>query len=196
MRMEILPSPAEILHLPAVKAEIKRMAIQMAAEIVADKEALLFEPFFRSRQVAYEIKRLQLVTDQRKWMIYFQRFGCLICETTERIHAGCGMCARCYANTGNRLRQIHGEEIREQEARPARGRLRIDRMIPASAPCDGVHHTRYQRSTAQEQELFKRVADKLGLTYSHVRYVGVGLRRSDAVSAALEAEREKSHASD
>ena len=188
LRMELLPSPGEILRLPAMQTEIKRMAIQMAAEIVADKEALLFEPFFRSRQVAYELKRLQLVTDQRKWMIYFERFGCLVCETTERIHAGCGMCSRCYANIAQRLRQIHGEEIREQTARPARGRLRIDRMIPANAPLDGIHRTRYERSSEKEEELFKRVADKLGLTRDYVRCIAMGLRRSDDVSLALKAE--------
>lgn len=191
MKIEVLQSPAELMHMPAMRAEIKRLAVEMAAQIVADREAILFEPFFRNRQVAYELKRLLKVTDQRKWMIYFQRFGCLVCETTERIHGGCGMCARCYAVTGQRLRQIHGEQIREQESRPARGRLRLDRMIPESAPADGVHHTRYERCTEKELECIKRVAEKLGLTWEHVRCVAVGTRRSDAVAAALKAERDK-----
>src|SRR5262249_6516822 len=91
MKMEVLPSREYLGHIPAMRAEIIKLATQMAAEIVADKEALLYEPFFRSRQVAYELKRLQLVSDQRKWMIYFQRFGCLVCESMERIHVGCGM---------------------------------------------------------------------------------------------------------
>jgi len=67
----------------------------------------------------------------------------------------------------------------------------LDRMIPENAPADGIHHTRYERCTEKELECVKRVAEKLGLTRDHVRAVAVGIRRSDAVSAALKSEREK-----
>jgi hypothetical protein len=102
-----------------------KLAVEMAAQIVAEKERFLFEPFFRSRQVANEIKRLQNVSEQRTWHVYYERHGCMICETTERTHGGCGMCCRCYSNTLGRLKQIRGEQIREETARPARGRLRF-----------------------------------------------------------------------
>jgi hypothetical protein len=190
MRMEVLPSPAELARTPAMESEIRRLAVEMAAQIVAQKEQFLFEPFFRSRQVAYELKRLQTVSEQRTWQVYNARFGCLLCETTERIHMGCGMCNRCYQSTLQRLKQIRGEQIREEMARPARGRIRLDRMIPENAPVDGVHHTLYERSTEKERKLFQRVATQRGLTYDYVRCVGVGLRRNDAVSAALKKERE------
>jgi hypothetical protein len=58
---------------------------------------------------------------------------------------------------------------------------------------DGVHHTRYERSTKNELELFARVAKKLGLTQNYVRCVAVGIRRSEAVSDALKKEAEKNH---
>jgi hypothetical protein len=187
-RMEVLPSPQETLRAPADRAEVMKLAVEMAAQIVAEKERFLFEPFFRSRHVAYEIKRLQTVSEQRTWSVYYERFGCMICETMERIHGGCGMCCRCYANTLGRLKQIRGEQIRDETARPARGRLRLNRLLPEHAPIDGVHHTRYARSTKKELELFARVAKQLGLTQDYVRAVAVGSRRSDAISDALEKE--------
>src|SRR3954471_2141556 len=113
-KMEVLPPPQELARIPDMQAEINRRAVEMAAQIVAQKEQFMFEPFFRSRQVAYELKRLQTVSEQRTWKIFHQRFGCLICESMERIHCGCGMCGRCYSNTLGRLKQIRGEQIREE----------------------------------------------------------------------------------
>jgi len=189
-RMEVLPSPQEVLRAPAEEAEVMRRAVEIAARIAAEKDTFLFEPFFRSRKVAYELKRLQTVSEQRKWTLYFQRFGCLICETMERMHTANGMCSRCYANTFQRLKQIIGEAVSGETARPARGRLRLDRLLPASA-IPGLHHTRHERTTAKEHELFARVAEQLGLTPAYVKAVAVGNRRSDAVADALKKEAEK-----
>lgn len=191
MRMEVLPSPQELLRTPADKAALMRLAAELAAQMVAQKEQFLFEPFFRERQTAYALKRLQTVSEQQTWKIYYARFGCMICETTERIHGGCGMCSTCYCNNLQRLKQIRGEQIREETARPARGRLRLDRLIPENAPADGIHHTRYERCTEKELKVIARVAEQLGLTKHYVRAVAVGLRRSDAVSAALKKESER-----
>ena len=137
-----------------------------------------------------QIQRLRLptVSEQQKWTVYFQRFGCLICETMDRIHAGNGMCNRCHANTQNGLKQVLGELVRNQTAQPARGRLRLDRLLSPSHPMDGIHHTRYQRNTKDERELFDRVAKQLGFTYQYVRGIGVGLRSNATFAAALKAE--------
>ena len=186
--IEILPSPAEIARMPVLRAELDRLVEKRVAEILHARDEFMWEPFFRSRKIAYELKRLQTVSEQRKWSVYYQRFGCLRCDTMERIHVGNGCCDRCYPNTFNRLKQILGELIKEETAQPARGRLRLDRLLPATKANDGIHHTRYERSTEKERELFKRVADKLGLTQKYVRYVGVGLRRSDAVADAIREE--------
>lgn len=184
-KFELLPSPGEIAQMPVKRAELQRLVDERVAEILHARDEFMFEPFFRSRQIAYELKRLQTVPEQRKWTIYFQRFGCLACETTDRIHVANGMCNRCYANTFGRLKQILGELVRDQTARPTRGRLRLDRLLPPSHPMDGVHHTYNQRSTKNERELFDRAAKDLGLTYQYVRSVGVGLRTNAAVAAAL-----------
>lgn len=184
-KFELLPSPAELALAPVQRAELDRLVQKKVAEILHARDEFIFEPFFRSRQIAYELKRLQNVPEQRKWTIYFQRFGCLVCESMDRIHVGNGMCDRCHANTSSRLKQILGELVKDQVARPARGRLRIDRMLPAAQPFDGGHHTRHERSTKLERALFDRVAKDLGLTYQYVRSVGVGLRSNNAVAAAL-----------
>jgi hypothetical protein len=185
-RFELLPSPAEIARLPVQRAELDRLVQEKVAEILHARDEFMFEPFFRSRQIAYELKRLQTVTEQNKWQVYFQRFGCLRCGTRERIHVGAGCCDRCYPETYNRLKQIVGEQIKGEVAPLARGQLRVDRLLPPGAPLDGVHHTRYQRSTKAELELLTRVAEKLGLTAPYVRAVAVGIRRSaDSVTARL-----------
>jgi len=141
-RIELLPSPAEIARMPVERAELNRLVEQRVAEILHARDEFMFEPFFRSRQIACELKRLQTVKEQEKWQVYYQRFGCLRCDTTERIHVGNGMCDRCYPNTYGRLKQILGELVKGEFVRPARGQLRVDRMLPAGAACDGVHPTR------------------------------------------------------
>jgi len=86
---------------------------------MADRDALVFEPFFRSRQVAYELQRLQTVSEQRKFTIYFERYGCLVCETRKTIHAGNGMCGNCRNRVFYRLTQIIAEGIKtNQRERP------------------------------------------------------------------------------
>jgi hypothetical protein len=192
LQMEVLASPQELLRTPGMQAEIRKLAIELAAQIIAEKEQAIWEPYFRSRQVAYELKRLQNVSDQNSWKIYYLRFGCMICETTERVHGGCGKCTRCYAFVLGRLKQIRGEQIRDRAAHPSRGRVRLDRLIPPNAPADGIHHTRYHRKTARELELCKRVAEKLGLSRDYIHTIFCGDRRgSDAVVEALKAEGEK-----
>jgi len=195
LQMEVLASPQELLRTPGMQGEIRKLALEMAAQIIAEKEQAIWEPYFRSRQVAYELKRLQNVSDQNSWKIYYLRFGCMICETTERVHGGCGKCTRCYSFILGRLKQIRGEEIRDRTAHPSRGRVRLDRLIPPNAPADGIHQTRYHRKTARELELCDRVAKQLNLSRQYVQTIFCGDRRgSDAVVQALKAEGERMEA--
>jgi hypothetical protein len=116
---ELIPSMDMILRSGVDEKALNRLVQQKVAEIMAERDALVFEPFFRSRQVAYELKRLQTVPEQRKWTVYFERYGCLICETRERIHVGCGMCTLCHARTFQTLKQIIREGIEGVDARPS-----------------------------------------------------------------------------
>src|SRR5580704_7293081 len=104
--VEIFPSPQDLQRALVRRDELDRLVQQKVAEIMAERDAIVFEPFFRSRQIAYELKRLQSVPEQEKWSVAFERYGCMICETTERIHAGNGMCAQCRGLWFRRLSQI------------------------------------------------------------------------------------------
>jgi hypothetical protein len=193
LHVELLPSPATI-HRESTgfdKAELARLVQEKVAEIMAERDAIIFEPFFRSRQIAYELKRLQNVPEQRKWSVSFERYGCMICETRESIHAGNGMCGSCRNRWFTRLTQIVAEGIKGEPAHKARGTTWEQRLLPANAVRDGVHQTFYQRSSAKERALYKRVAAKLGVEYAHVRSVALGKRHSESVLAALKEESER-----
>jgi hypothetical protein len=192
LHVELIPSPATLFreHTGLDKAEFERIVQQKVAEVMADRDALVFEPFFRSRQVAYELKRLQTVSEQEKFSVYFERYGCLICETRKTIHASNGMCGNCHKKAFYRLTQIIAEGIKDQPARTARGATWEQRLLPENGPRDGVHQTWYNCSNAKDQAIYKRVATKLGVTIEHVRSVARGQRHSEAVSAAINKERE------
>src|SRR5258705_1466782 len=153
--VEVLPSPAEMVRerTGVDEVEFRRTVQEEVAKIMATRDAFVFEPFFRSRQIAYELKRLQRVPEQQKFAVSFERYGCMICETRERIHGGNGMCVLCYAKWFGRLTQIVAEGINCQPAQAARGTTREQRLLPANAARDGVHQTYYNRSNATEQAL-------------------------------------------
>ena len=111
VKIELLPSRDSVLRAGIDEKTLTLLVKEKVAEIMADREAIVFEPFFRSRQIAYEIKRLQTMPEREKWSVYFARYGCLICETRERIHVGNGMCNSCYSRTFNSLKQIVSEGV-------------------------------------------------------------------------------------
>ena len=191
--VELLLSPSAIVRerIGIDKAELDRLVQEKVAEVMAERDAIAFEPFFRSRQVAYELKRLQTVSEQDKWGVYFERYGCMVCETRERIHAGNGMCNRCRSRTFVRLTQIIAEGITGQTAPPARGTKLSERLLLPNRPLDAPHRTYFQRSSKADKLLYNRVAQRLGIDPSHVRAVAIGSRQSERVSAALKKERER-----
>jgi hypothetical protein len=195
LRIDLFPSPATLARerTGVDKAELERLVEIKVAEIMADRDAMIFEPFFRSRQVSYEIKRLQTVPEQEKFRIYYERYGCMCCETKERIHAGNGMCNTCRTKRFQRLAQIVAEGMKGEPAQPARGASREVRQLPPGSIRDGVHRTVYQRSTKGEKALYTRVALELGVDPGHVRLVAIGSQHSERVSAALKEERLRMH---
>jgi Zn-finger nucleic acid-binding protein len=191
--VELLPSPAAIVRARTGidKAELDRLVQEKVAEIMAERDALVFEPFFRSRQVAYELKRLQTVPEQTKFSVAFARYGCIICETRKTIHAGNGMCPQCRGRWFARLTQIIAEGMNGQTAPAARGTKRSERLLLPNRPLDAPHRTYFQRSSKADKLLYSRVAQQLGVDPSHVRVVALGQRHSERVSAALKKESER-----
>jgi hypothetical protein len=189
--VELLPSPDSILRSGIDEKTLTRLVNTKVAEIMAQRDAIVFEPFFSSRQVAYELKRLQTVPEQEKWGVYFDRYGCMLCETRERIHAGNGMCNQCRSRTFVRLTQIIAEGMAGQPARPARGTPGTERRLLPNRPLDAPHRTYYQRSSKADKLLYSRVAQQLGVYPDHVRHVALSHRHSERVSAALKKESER-----
>jgi hypothetical protein len=191
-KIDVLPSPHEIQQAPVRRAELERMIQQKVAEIMAERDALVFEPFFRSRQVAYELKRLQTVPEQEKFSVGYERYGCMICESHATPHAGNGLCRSCRAKWFGRYVQIIAEGMKGERAQRARGTARAERLLPENAPRDGVHRTwnqPYKRNTKQENALYARVAKRLRLKASYVSSVARGWGVSAPVSIALNEER-------
>jgi hypothetical protein len=111
-------TPVEVILSPAMQAQtvadvgtIQTLVAREVAEILAKSDSAVFEPYFRTRHVAYELRRLQSIPQQRVHSVRYKRFGCMICYGTERPHGGLGMCDRCYA----REFQLRKRLIRELE---------------------------------------------------------------------------------
>ena len=191
--VELLSSPAAIVRESTGVDEAKfHQLVQLkVAEIMAERDAVVFEPFFRSRQVAYELKRLQTVPEQRKFSIAFARYGCMICETRERIHAGNGLCTQCRALWFRRFVQIIAEGMTGETAKPARGTPLSERRVLPNPPMDAPHRTFYQRTSPEVRAIFRRIASRLNVDPYHVRRVAFGKCTSEAVTAALNEEWEQ-----
>jgi hypothetical protein len=191
--VELIPSPAAIVRARTGidKAELDRIVKQKVAEIMAERDAFIFEPFFRSRQIAYELKRLQTIPEQEKWSIFYERKGCLACETRVEIHAGCGMCKNCYQRTFRELTQIVAEGMKGEPAKPGRGAARSERHFGPDDPRDGVRRTWYKGSNELEKLLCDRVAKQLGVDPSSVLVVARGKKHSESISAELNQEMER-----
>jgi hypothetical protein len=82
---------------------------QRVAETLAERDEFRFEPFFRTRQVAYEIRRLQTVPERKKWAVYFELHGCVACQKRDRPHASNGFCNCCHARVFTQLTKIVAE---------------------------------------------------------------------------------------
>jgi hypothetical protein len=55
---ELLPPVGTIQGSSPDEESLNRLVQEKVAEILADRDNFIFEPFFRSRQIAYELKRL------------------------------------------------------------------------------------------------------------------------------------------
>jgi hypothetical protein len=109
---------------------------------MADRDAIAFEPFFPSRQITYELKRLQTVPEREN--------GARV--TSGSPHADNGLCNICRAKWFRRLAQIIAEGIKGETARPGAGTPRRERLLPENAPRDGVHHTWYKPRKPKDPE--------------------------------------------
>jgi hypothetical protein len=105
VRVEIL-SPSAESPTPKGAELLRKLVEKQVAMTLASRDDFVFQPFFQAQKVADEIKRCQNVGEQRKWSIFYERWGCLICGQRAACHVSCGMCQNCHARTDKRLRTI------------------------------------------------------------------------------------------
>lgn len=107
--------PGEIeTRRPRTQAELLDLLVQQkVAEALADRDEFIFQPFFRTRQMAYEIRRLQSVPERKKWRVFFERHGCLSCQKQDEPHLSNGLCNACHSRTFRQLKEIVKELTKE-----------------------------------------------------------------------------------
>ena len=85
-------------------ATIAKLVEQKVNEALCGKsDDSIFEPFFQGKSVANRMKGQMSVSGQRKFAAYFEKWGCMRCETKETGHKSLGMCLRCHHLIYNRL---------------------------------------------------------------------------------------------
>lgn len=107
VRVEVVP-PEDHQHRRMSQAEaeamVKSLVERQVAEIMAQRDEFVFQPFFAAKRVSDEIKRLQTVPEQRAWARVFEKHGCIVCGRKDLNHASCGCCSRCYGRIDQRKR--------------------------------------------------------------------------------------------
>jgi hypothetical protein len=109
-----------------VRAQLEQFIEQKVAEMMGDKTDGIFEPFFQTQAITTAIRKMETVTQQRKWHNYFEEWGCLVCGKKDLPHRTLGMCAACYHRTLSRLQDIL--RFTEGEERPDAPRFTPDRL--------------------------------------------------------------------
>jgi hypothetical protein len=139
-----------------VKAEIIRVQPQAAIPDLATLDLLIqkrvaeatesqaiLEPWFQtSRELAAAIRRHQSIFHKRKFALYFEKWGCLICGTKEKAHASRGMCNECLCKFVKRLEQLekeyaeaHPQEYETQQIESLTSRIRhAEHILGAARP--------------------------------------------------------------
>jgi hypothetical protein len=134
------------------KAELIRVAPQMdlealdrliqkrVAEAQASQGAIL-EPWFQtSRALAAEIRRHASMFHKKKFALYYDKWGCLVCGTKEKAHDNHGMCHNCDFKFVLRLKQLekdyakaHPQEYANQQTESLSSRIRNAERILRTA---------------------------------------------------------------
>jgi hypothetical protein len=121
VRVEIIPpsprsTPVELaVLLKKLEERLGHVIEQKVARLLANRDEFVFQPFFQEKKVAAEIRRIQSIPEQRKWSLYFESFGCLICGDRKAMHNSCGMCRGCYTLVFQRLEKIIKQYRRKSE---------------------------------------------------------------------------------
>jgi hypothetical protein len=114
---ELIPSPAMQAETNVKRSQIQKLVQEQVAKILANRDDFVMEPWFRTRQVAHELRRLQTVPERKSWHLVYEWGGCIICKSSELPHAGNGMCTRCRPRIHQLKRSAEKEIMAEAEGR-------------------------------------------------------------------------------
>lgn len=98
-----------------LKEAITQLIEEKVSEAISGPTAA-FEPFFQSKRMLTEIRRVQSVPERNKFTYYFERWGCMVCGTHEGGHRAIGMCGTCYPRTAQRLKSLVREHSEHEES--------------------------------------------------------------------------------
>jgi hypothetical protein len=90
-------------------ALLDQLVRQRVAEALSNRDDSILQPWFQSKTVANEIRKLQTVTEQRCKALYFEKYGCIHCKTKKHSHNSGGLCNRCHASITSRMRACERE---------------------------------------------------------------------------------------
>src|SRR5205807_5726388 len=137
---------AEIIRVPRQApvpdlATLDALIQKRVAEAQASQSAIL-EPWFQSYAVAQELRRHQSMFHKRKFSLYFEKWGCLVCGTKERAQQSHGMCHKCWLRLVARLRALekeyakaHPQEYVNQQMESLTSRIRnAERILGTARP--------------------------------------------------------------
>lgn len=113
--VEIVPYDKRQDEVRELKRIITHLVEEKVTEATGGPEAI-FQPFFQTKRMVTEIRRLQSVAEVTKFGYYFERWGCLAgCGATNETaaHHSLGMCHRCFCRITQRLKTIVREHTPE-----------------------------------------------------------------------------------
>jgi hypothetical protein len=130
-----------------LKSMIAQMVEEGVREAISGKGAEL-QPFFGSKEVAYEIKRRQTVHEQNKFTYFYEDWGCMICGSRKARHYGCGMCNPCYSRVKARLaRSLRKHQPPKGSIQPTFvDTLQLAQEALASVNYDEAEHTKGRKT--------------------------------------------------
>jgi hypothetical protein len=77
---------------------------KVAEALSATSSDSIFQPFFQPKAVCDFMKSHLSVSQQKKWAAYYEKWGCMRCETKARAHMSLGLCNPCHQRIWERLR--------------------------------------------------------------------------------------------
>lgn len=93
-RAELILSPAMQAQTLVDRATLEEMVARQVAEMLTKSDTAIFEPFFRSRQVRYALRRLQSIPEQRVHAVRYEQ-GCMVArdQTGRTVGLVCAIAA-------------------------------------------------------------------------------------------------------